>query len=366
MALCIGSSTLAGSGTAPETVRGEPGKRLDAFLTEFANAGFSGSVLVARGGEILLQKGYGLADKSSKTPVTTETVFDIGSITKQFTAAAILKLEMAGKVSTNDAITKYFKNVPADKTGITLHHLLTHTAGFDHGYGADTDVAPRDETMKLFFSKTLLSAPGEKYTYSNSGFSILTAIVEMVSGKPYEQFLKTEFFDPLGMTQTGYRLPKWDLDKIARNYSGAKDNGPPLDRVWAPEGPYWHLFGNGGMLSTTADMYRWELALQGDKVLSASARAKLFKPYVPTNEARNRAFYAYGWRVGKTVTGHPQIGHGGFSDEMGVWATHYRFPDDGVVVIVLSAQVPVPRNIERTDLAERLADLAVGRMSKKS
>ena len=267
-----------------------------------------------------------------------------------------MKLEDAGKLSTDDRMSKYFDNVPADKQGITLHHLLTHTAGFDHGYGRDDEVAPRDATIQLFFGKTLLTPPGEKYKYSNAGFSILTAIVEKVSGQPYEKLLNTQLFKPAGMTQTGYRLPKWDSAVVSRNYNKDKDNGPPLDRVWAPDGPHWHLFGNGGILSTTSDMFKWETALSGEKVLSAPAKRKMFSPHAPTNpEGTNH--YGYGWGVRKTDRGTAVVGHTGGSS-FGVWAAHFRFPDDGVVVIIGSNQVPVPGN-EQGKLVDRLAELAI-------
>jgi CubicO group peptidase (beta-lactamase class C family) len=216
--------------------------------------------------------------------------------------------------------------------------------------------------MKLILSKPLLSRPGEKYRYSNPGFSLLAAIVEKVSGQPYERFLNGQLFQPAGMTKTGYRLPKWDPKEISHNYSDGKDNGPPLDRVWASDGPYWHLFGNGGILSTTGDMYRWQLALDGETVLSAAEKAKLFKPYMPTDNPST--FYAYGWTVGKTRAGAPVIGHTGGS-EFGVWAAHFRFPDDRTVVIVQCNQIPVPGN-EDHKLPERLDDIASGRSSGSS
>jgi CubicO group peptidase (beta-lactamase class C family) len=362
LVLSIGSGRsaplAAQAASSASIVKGENGRRLDQFLTSHVPAGLSGAVLVARKGEILLHKGYGLANRSRNIPATTETVFDIGSITKQFTAAAIMKLEMDGKLSTEDKLTRFFKDVPADKTAITVHHLLTHTAGFDHGYGEDDVVAPRDPTLRLFLRQPLLSKPGEKYRYSNAGYSLLTAIVEDLSGQPYERYLHEQFFRPAGMTKTGYRIPKWNPLEVSRNYNGDKDNGPPLDRVWGPEGPYWHLFGNGGILSTPGDMYRWELALHEDKVLSSAARAKMFRPYV-TMEGEGDTRYGYGWYTGRTASGASFVGHTGGSS-FGVSAGHFRFPDDGLVVIYHFNRIPVPGN-EKRGLLGRLADLAMGR-----
>jgi CubicO group peptidase (beta-lactamase class C family) len=154
-------------------VRPGGGARLDLQMTSLAAAGFAGTVLVAKDGEILLHKGYGMADRQRKIPCDTETVFDIGSITKQFTSAAILKLEAGGKLNTTDRLDKYFPDAPRDKAGITLHQLLTHSSGLDHGYGEDTDYAPRDLAISVFMKMPLLSPPGQKYRYSNPGFSIL-------------------------------------------------------------------------------------------------------------------------------------------------------------------------------------------------
>ena len=352
-----------GTSPAPSIVQGDAGRRVDAFLSRLVREEFSGSVLVARDREILLHKGYGLADRKRRIPVTTETVLDIASITKQFTAAAVLKLEMAGKLRTSDPLSKFLTGVPADKSAITLHHLLSNTSGLDHGYGKDTDVMPRDELIRLALGKPLLFKPGERCRYSNTGFSLAAAVVEMVSGQPYERYLRDALFAPSGMTKTGYRLARWHADEIARNYNEDRDNGPPVDRVWAPDGPYWHLFGNGGILSTTGDMYKWELALEGEGVLSRAAKAKLFKPHVPLDpkDTGDKGFYGYGWMIGTLPNGIAFRGHPGASD-FGVKAEHYRFPNDRLVVIVLSNRNPLPGpKDDNGRLAGHLAGIALGK-----
>jgi len=181
----IAGPALAQGGKAPgAVVKGELGARLDDYMTRLEGFGFSGTLLVAKDGDIVLSKGYGVADKSRGTPMTAETVISIGSITKQFTAAAILKLEMQGKLNVDDPITKYFPIVPPDKAGITLHHLLTHTAGLDEDYGGtDYEEVSRDEILKRVFSRPLKWEPGKRHLYSNAGYSLLGAIVEIVSGQ---------------------------------------------------------------------------------------------------------------------------------------------------------------------------------------
>ena len=266
LATCALSPTsLAAQETpAQEVVRDSLGARLDDYLTRAAALGFAGAVLVAEDGQVILRKGYGLADRQRGIPITPETVFDIGSITKQFTAAAILKLEEQGRLSVNDPIRYYLDGVPPDKAGITIHHLLTHTAGLRDTFGDDYDVMSRDSLVALVLASDLLWEPGLRYRYSNAGYSLLGAIVEKLSGRPYERFLHDELFEPAGLTQTGYRLPAWPEERIAHGYRLGLDWGSPLDKLWAEDGPYWNLRANGGLLSTVGDLYRWNDRLKRD------------------------------------------------------------------------------------------------------
>ncbi|MEW6208334.1 MAG: serine hydrolase domain-containing protein [Acidobacteriota bacterium] len=308
------------------TVVGSIGAKIDRYLTQAAAFGFSGSALVAKDGRILLNKGYGFADRKRRLEMTADTVMETGSVTKQFTAAAIMKLEMMGKLKTEDPISKYLDQVPEDKAQVTIHHLLTHTAGFPEYSGGDYAVSPRDETIRRILATRLRNEPGKTYAYSNAGYSALAAIVEKVSGQSYESFLSEHFFKPAGMTSTGYVMPKWNKDALPHGYMGSKDYGTVLDRQWSPEGPYWNLFGNGGILSTTSDMYRWHLALERDDILSAEAKKKMFTPFLNN--------YAYGWSVTDTAHGK-LIGHSGGND-IGFNSQFLRFVGSRVVVIVFS------------------------------
>ena len=313
---------LAGGGEAKEVASGDLGKRLDEYLTRVAPYGFSGAVLVARDGDVVLNKGYGLAIRADRTANTSETVFSTGSITKQFTAAAIMKLEMQGKLNTEDKVSEHLGGVPQNKVDITLHHLLTHTAGVLFSTGDDYTIAQRDETVKKILDAPLQFTPGERFEYSNAGYSLLAAIVEQVSGLAYEEFLRQEVFEPAGMKFTGYRLPSWDKKVVAHWYVGSTDNGTPLEKDY----PYWNLIGNGGILSTTADMYRWHRALLGDEVLSGEAKAKLYTPHL--ND------YAYGWDVLDTDRG-TLIQHDGGS-VLGNAAEIRRYIDAGVLTMVFA------------------------------
>lgn len=285
------------------TVKGEIATKIDKRLSELADKDFSGVVLVAQDGKVILAKGYGFADRAGKVPYTTDTVFDIGSITKPFTGSAILKLEMDGKLKVTDPITKFFKDVPDGKNEITVHHLLTHTAGFRDSLGGDYDKVARDDFVRLALASKLQSKPGKSYSYSNVGYSLLGAIIEQVTGASYEKYLRDSLFKPAGMAKTGYVLPKWGKDEVAHGYQKDKDWGTPLDHAWAEDGPYWHLRANGGLLSTVGDLYRWSVALQGEEILSKQVKQKQFTPHVSEGFLSGGSHYGYGWSIGKTKQG---------------------------------------------------------------
>lgn len=315
-------------------VSGELGAKLDEHLSRLADKGFSGAFLIAKNGQIILEKGYGSANRENKIPYTPATVFDIGSITKQFTGAAILKLEMQGKLKTSDKISKYFKDVPADKADITLHHLLTHSAGLIDALGNDYDKIPRGEMIKAALDSKLQTVPGETYSYSNLGYSLLGAIVEIVSKKSYERFLHDNLFAPAKMRQTGYSIPAWKRETIASGYqSDGKNWGTPLDKTWDKGEPFWNLRGNGGILSTVQDLYKWHLALEGEKILSKAAKEKYFAPYIKEQPAA-KSFYGYGWVTQKTKRGTRLVSHDGGNGVF--YALFRRYVDEDTVLIMAS------------------------------
>jgi CubicO group peptidase (beta-lactamase class C family) len=312
---------------------GDLGKEIEELMTgKEQNDGFSGVVFVARDGAIVISKGYGWADRANRIEYTDKTIFDIGSLTKQFTATAILKLELAGRLGVEDSISRFFKNVPADKQPITLHHLLTHLSGLRANFGGDYEEMSRDEIVRRALASKLLWPPGGGYRYSNAGYSLLGAIIEQVSGKGYEAYLRVALLLPAGMESTGYKLPAWQPESIAHGYRGADHWGTPLDKRWAADGPYWNLRCNGGILSTVGDLYKWHLALLGDTLLPPSAKDKLFTPHV--KEEQGRSYYGYGWVHVKTGRGTQIITHNGGNDVF--FADFRRYVDEGTVVIVAS------------------------------
>jgi CubicO group peptidase (beta-lactamase class C family) len=348
VALVVAAAGAAGA----QVVRGEVAARVDTYLTRLVPYGFSGAVLVAKDGQVILEKGYGLADRENKVPYTADMVSCIGSVTKQFTAAAILKLEMEGKLTTSDLISKYLPGVPPDKAGITIHHLLTHTAGLSGDLGgSDEEPIGRDVLVAKVMAAPLVSKPGERFEYSNEGYSLAAAIVERVSGTGYEAYLRQHVLLPAGLTDTGYQAPGWPLARLPIGYT---PEGRPWGRVykngWLPDGPGWYLRGNGGIQSTLADLYRWHLALEAGKVLSADAVKKFQTGYVASMGGER---YGYGWGVQTTRRGTNVVSHNGGNGF--IFSDVRRYLDEKVVIIAMSNQPVIPA----TQLAPRQLEALV-------
>jgi CubicO group peptidase (beta-lactamase class C family) len=305
---------------------GDPARRLDLHINRLAVFGFSGSVLVARGRKIVFHKACGLADRANKIPVTTSTLFDIASITKQFTASAILKLEMAGRLRTDDPISRFIPNAPADKSAITLHQLLTHTSGLP-AVLEGVERASRLEFIEGILGAKLDSAPGSKYSYSNAGYTLLAAIIEIVSGHSYESFLREELFKPAGMNGTGFYedRTRWADGLVARGYDEATDRGAPTE--WKPD---YRFRGSSYVLTNAGDLFKWELALKGETILSREAKRKMFAAHTETDEPGRS--YGYGWIIEKTP--RHRISHDGIG--FGFNTVFERNIDEDITVIALS------------------------------
>jgi CubicO group peptidase (beta-lactamase class C family) len=336
-------------------------RSIDHYMQKAAANGYAGSILAARGEKIILAKGYGLADREKKIAQTAETVFSIGSITKQFTGAAILKLEMAGKLSVTDPIAKFFHGVPADKSGITLHQLLTHTAGLPDALGDDYESIGREAFLKRAMESRLLSKPGARYAYSNVGYSLLGIIIELVSGKGYEDYLREAIFAPAGMNRTGYLRPGFAEADLAVGYQNDERWGSARTRPWMADGPGWNLRANGGILSTVGDMHRWFLALRGEKVLSAAAKAKYFAPHVKEYADEN-SYYGYGWTVQKTGSGTTLIQHNGGN---GIYNAVMAFIPETDFMVVASSNVAGKISDRVADRIRQMAEEGFRAMDEK-
>jgi len=309
--------------------------RFDGYLAEAAEVwGFQGAALVARDGEVLISKGYGAANIANDVPNKPNTKFLLGSMTKQFTATAIMQLVEKGQVKLDDPITEYLPDYPPE-TGntITIHHLLSHTSGVpNHNrelislMQSGQPVTP-EELMATFRDLPLDFAPGEKYSYSNCGYVVLGAIIEHVSGQSYDAYLQEHIFGPLGMSSTGV-YP----DFAARpDFATGYQQNPAGDLI--PAQPF-HIsigFSAGSVSSTVEDLFRWDQALYTEQILSRNSVEKMFTP--------NFDDYGYGWLT-QTAFGRTAVGHGGGTPGFTSWLE--RWPDDSVFVVVFSNNVSAP------------------------
>ncbi len=311
-------------------------EKLSQYLQNQKEAGFRGTALIASQNNIVLAEGYGMADVDAGIPNSSATIFDIGSITKQFTGAAILKLEMAGKLTVNDPIAKYLGDMPTDKAEITIRQLLIHSAGFPEALGDDYAPISRDDFIALAKQTPLENRPGETYLYSNVGYSLLAAIIEIVSGQSYEAYLREALFLPAEMEKTGYLLPDWRDDEIAIGYYSDDDvAGKPNAQPWAEDGPYWHLRGNGGILSSAEDMFRWRQALLGNDILSDEAKQQYYAPHISEGYP-TPSYYSYGWAIFPTPRETNLIAHNGGNGIF--FADFWLYPSEEIVIFVATNQ----------------------------
>jgi CubicO group peptidase (beta-lactamase class C family) len=308
--------------------------RVDSYLSELEKVGFYGSVLVELNDGQIISKGYGFSNIGSSIKNSPATIFDIGSITKQFTAAAILTLEMQGKLSTGDNISRFFANIPSDKNQITIHDLLRHQSGLISNVGKDYEKINEEQFLDKVLSSKLEFRTGTNFSYSNVGYSLLAMIVEKVSNQTYETYLYENLWQPAQMESTGYSRPDFDTSLIAVGYSNDYSVwGKPTDKEWDDVSPYWHLKGNGGILSTTEDLYKWHKCLMTELVLTKEAIQKFYYPILRPEETA-RSFYAYGWDVSQTSRKTTQVWHNGSNRIF--YADFLRFIDENVTLIMLS------------------------------
>ncbi|HEY0922312.1 serine hydrolase [Rheinheimera pacifica] len=306
--------------------------------------GFDGQVLVMQAGKPLLLQAYGIADYEANNAFTIETVFDIGSLTKQFTAAAILKLQEQGKLQLDDTLGRFFPEAGDDKKTITLHQLLTHTSGIVNNLsGGDYSKVSRNTFIKRLFRSQLDAPPGSAFSYSNAGYAVLGLVIERASGQGYEQYVHQHLLKPAGITYTGYRIPNWKNLQLAAGYELKPDSwwggkadgssrrwGTPLEKSWDKDGPWWNLHANGGFLSTISELSRWQQALQTEAVLSKASTTLLFTPHVATPRAGN--FYGYGWIIEPAGQYGKVVRHGGSN---GIFTADMRYYADKQLLIVL-------------------------------
>ncbi len=318
--LCVLCALHAAAGPATIT------DRMDQVVQEYvAKHEFMGTVLVARGSQTLFSKGYGFANLEWDIPNSPSTKFRLGSVTKQFTAASILLLEERGKLNVNDPVKKYLPDAPAAWDKITIFHLLTHTSGipnftsFPDYPKLEPFATTAEQLVARFRDNPLDFQPGEKWSYSNSGYVLLGYLVEKISGETYAAFVRDNIFKPLGMNDSGYDSNSAIISQRASGYvrAGNGFENAGFINMTVPHAA-------GALYSTTGDLLKWEQALWGGKLLQPASLAKMTKPFKDN--------YAFGLMI-NTSAGHPLISHGGGIEGFNTELEYY--PDDKLTVIVL-------------------------------
>lgn len=297
---------------------------LDIYTRQYK---FNGTVLVVHKGKIILDKGYGFRNAADSIRHNPNSIFQIGSITKQFTAAVILKLQEEKKLNVKDKLSKYFPGYP-EGDSITLEHLLTHTSGI-YSYTDDQEFmrnevskpASREKMMALFKDKPLQFSPGSQWSYSNSAYSLLGYIIEAVTKMPYEQVVRNYIFNKAGMKNSGFAFTHLKHPDKSTGYFRLKQDGdtpaPVVDSTVS--------YSAGAIYSTTGDLYKWFLAMQHNTIISEASKKMAYTPKL------NK--YGYGW-VADSLAGQKTIGHSG--GIFGFTSNMVGVPEDSTVVILLT------------------------------
>ncbi len=335
MMLAALTSCVGGAGSATG-ISASAAKSVTEYVDALAASGnFTGSVLVARGDNIILNKGYGWADAEKQIANTTQTRFRIGSNSKQFTAMAILLLEQQGKLHVNDKLCNFVDACPAAWQNVTLKHLLTHTSGipdyinfnnFPRLIGTPVSVP---DLIARFKSLPLDITPGSRWLYSNSGYVLLGYVIERTSGVSYADFLQANIFAPLQMTQSGYDQSAITATDHAQGYLSTTQRPVFLEMS--------EFYAAGALYSTVEDMYRWDQALLKNQLVPAAVLAPMITPQIACPSSgcalSSDEGYGYGWFIANPQQRH-YIYHWGRID--GFTSSNGFFPNEKVIVIVLS------------------------------
>lgn len=341
----------------PQTATSSESSAVDEMLNNAFRPDQPGAAaIVVRKNQVLLRKGYGMADLELKIPIEPDMVFRLGSVTKQFTATAILMLEERGKLAVTDPITKFLPDYPTHGHEITIEHLLTHTSGI-RSYTSMPEWQALwrkdfklDELIDFFKNQPMDFAPGERWLYDNSGYILLGAVVEKASGQSYEQFLRNNIFDPLGMKHSYYDHTEQIIPRRVKGYQRTAqgyENAPYLSMTQ----PY----AAGSLASSVDDLATWNSAVWGNKLLKKETMAKAHRVY-RLKDGRPTG-YGYGWMIA-SYEGHRTVEHGGGIHGFATYVL--SMPDDDIFVAILTNGSAGP-DASPGMLAMKMAALAVGK-----
>ncbi len=289
------------------------------------------SLLVVDDGKVVKQQGYGLANVEHDVPVKPETIFQSGSVGKQFTAAAVLLLVEDGKLALDDPVSKYLADVPQEWQAMTVRHLLSHTSGL-RGMPMNFDYRrdyTEDELLKQIYGLRLAHKPGLMWSYSNPGYVTLGILIHKVSGQFYGDFLQERVFKPLGMTATGIIS---DANIVPHRAAGYRlVDGQLKNQEWVS--PTMNSTADGSLYFNIVDLVKWDAALEGDSLLSAASKQEMWTPQLLSSGKPNRANYGFAWMIGGSE-GHRLVEHGGAWQ--GFTTFIVRYLDDRLTVAVLT------------------------------
>ncbi len=290
---------------------------LESYLAEINKTGFSGSVLVDYDNTRLLNSHF----YSAGNTIDSSSCFFIASLTKSIAAAAIVKLATQNKLDLQATITRYLPNVPEDKKTITIHQLLTHTAGFGGSSYIAESTTKREQAIKDILSLKLARQPGVAFDYSNDGYNLLAIIMEIVTDKTYEDVIKEQILTPAGMNNTHFWQDQPSCLVSVKNY------------VPNTKGIRHYGLGSGGLISTSVDLIQWSKTFSNGSVFTEDEKRLITQPHEKVNDS---AAYGYGWFVRTSENQPAFIRHGGADDDLGHFSKLWRFPDAGLTVIVLT------------------------------
>lgn len=323
-------------------------EQLDRTVLRAGLGQFWGAVVVARDGEILLARGYGYANENLD-PITPDSLFDIASVSKMFTAAAILRLHEQGALNIDDPLSTFFPDLDPSAQSITIRHLLNHTSGkSDNSAIQPLNFEDRDEAVRRFAAAPSTSAPGTRFEYCNAGYVVLAAIIEQVTGEPFESHVRTHILLPAGMTSSGF-LDGVGLDparltsRTVAGYGGKPRRGTLLDKSVEPWA--WGLKGAGGIVTTVLDLVKWDRAIANRAILNPETTELWFTPA--------QASYAMGWQIHINDAGQMIQFHGGAT--RGYICEIRRYPAEGVFIAVLTNEYG--RTLYPGLIAESLANV---------
>ena len=338
------ASTESPSPTSEVKTETAPANDLQTYLDSLANDNkLSGVLLIAKDGVTVASKAAGIANKATNAVIDLNTKFNLGSMNKMFTSVAIAQLAQAGKLSFTDPVGKHIPDYPNKEVAekVTIHHLLTHTSGMGM-YFNDKFMAQRDKLvtvaahLPLFASDALLFPPGEKFQYSNSGYMLLGAIIEKVSGQDYYSYVHEHVYKPAGMTNTGFYEPGKDIPNLAIGYSRMSLDGKVSEEVHdntsireVKGGPA------GGGYSTAPDLVKFQLALLGYKLLDKAHTELITTGKVDGPRGMGRYGYGFG---DNSAGGKHSVGHNGGAP--GIAANFEMFPESGYTAVALMNSDP--------------------------